>query len=269
MLVYKYTSASAGKLIIENTSLRFSQIEVLNDPFEINPSLNLFKKSLKDLIRKYFESRTDDFKKLSFIEKESLIQKTAQPAIDTTIRNFKDYLILSLTKNEHNLLMWSHYADSHHGMVIGFDYDNYFFHQDGTHEISRCYDVKYSNKRPALFDYSKLQTGEVLIEDYRDYFLTKSNWWKYEEEIRIFASVRAATKVKKVVGGLDIYLFNFPRECLKQIIFGSLMNLDNKREISEIAKGLYPHIEILEAIPSESEFTLKFKPYKVSIQNKR
>ena len=51
MLVYKYTSSDAGKLIIENGSVRFSPIEVLNDPFEINPALALFKTSIRILTR--------------------------------------------------------------------------------------------------------------------------------------------------------------------------------------------------------------------------
>lgn len=41
------------------------------------------------------------------------------------------------------------------------------------------------------------------------------------------------------------------------------MKSEDKKEISEIAKRLYPHAEILEAIPSETEFALKFRPYKI------
>jgi hypothetical protein len=92
--------------------------------------------------------------------------------------------------------------------------------------------------------------------------LTKSLWWEYEEEIRMFTQPQTATNTGKDARDFDIYLIDFPKECLKRIIFGNLMESKEKKEISEIAKRLYPHAEILEAVQSETEFALKFKPYK-------
>jgi hypothetical protein len=261
MLVYKYTSSDAGKLIIENNSLRFSQIEVLNDPFELQPSFDLYKKSIKGFVRNGFESRAVDFNSMTFIEQESWIQKVAKPSIDALTENLKEFLVLSLTKKRENLLMWSHYANSHRGLVIGFDYDNPFFNGIKPN-VSIAYEVKYSKKRPAFFDYNRIRVRDAPKEEIINLLLTKSLWWEYEEEIRMFAHPSAATNVKKNENGLDIYLFDFPKECLKQIIFGSLMKSDEKREIAEITNSLYPNIELLEAIPSETEFALRFKPYK-------
>ncbi|EPJ44297.1 MAG: hypothetical protein OFPII_35920 [Osedax symbiont Rs1] len=45
-------------------------------------------------------------------------------------QDFDMYGILSMTERIDNLLMWSHYADSHTGFVIGFDPSHDFF--DGT-----------------------------------------------------------------------------------------------------------------------------------------
>lgn len=215
MLIYKYTSSDAGKLIIENGSFRFSQIEILNDPFEVKPSFSLFKKSIKESVRNNPKMEAD-FKDKSYIERESIIQRTVQPTIDEAERNFGSFLVLSLTKKKENLLMWSHYADSHRGLVIGFDYDNPFFHQTKSPSITIARDVKYSNKRPVLFDYRELLAGEVLMEDYREYFLIKSLWWEYEEQVRMLTDITALKSVGKDRNNIDIYLLDFPKECLKK-----------------------------------------------------
>ena len=39
--------------------------------------------------------------------------------------------VLSLTRNPTNLLMWSHYANEHKGVVIGIDTSNVIFEEDG------------------------------------------------------------------------------------------------------------------------------------------
>jgi hypothetical protein len=235
----------------------------LNDPFELKPSFASYKKSIKDYVRNEFKLRAVDFDKLSYIEQESKIQKLISPSIDKMAESLKEFLILSLTKKEENLLMWSHYADSHRGLVIGFDYDNSFFHPTIDFKLSKPFEVKYSNNRPMFFNYDKIRARNAPFEDIRILLTTKSLWWEYEEEIRMFANPKATNSVGKDNYGFDIYLVNFPTECLKKIIFGSLMNSSEKMEISEIAKRLYPHAEILESLPSSTEFTLKFKPYKI------
>jgi hypothetical protein len=43
MLIYKYVVPERID-VIENVSIRFTQADALNDPFEIKPSFNLYKK---------------------------------------------------------------------------------------------------------------------------------------------------------------------------------------------------------------------------------
>ncbi|MDQ6786886.1 MAG: DUF2971 domain-containing protein [Acidobacteriota bacterium] len=260
MLIYKYTSSFAGKLIVENGSIRFSQVEVLNDPFELAPSLDKFKSTIKNFVRNTQEFK-DNTKNMTFIEKEASIQRIVQPSIDEILKQTKESVVLSLTKTPDNPLMWSHYADSHKGVVIGFDYDNYFFHQTEHPQITCSYDVNYSDVRPEFFDFVNFWNMNVSVDDYRNMLLTKSIEWKYEEEVRMFAHPTAATNKKQGKDGFDIYLFDFPKECLKKIIFGSLMSASEKTKIAEIAKRLYPHVELLEAIRNEARYNLKFKTY--------
>jgi hypothetical protein len=158
--------------------------------------------------------------------------------------------------------MWSHYADSHKGVVIGFDHDNQFFHQTAHPQITCAYDVKYSDKRPEFFDFVNFWKMNISVDDYRIMLLTKSLHWEKEEEVRMFASPLAGKNVGKDKDNFDIYLFDFPKECIKQIIFGNQMAISEKVELVKISEKLYPHAELLEATQSNSGFGLKFKPYR-------
>jgi len=103
--------------------------------------------------------------------------------------------------------MWSHYADSHRGFVIGFDDENLFFHQQTPRTVSPLMQVHYSLKRPVVPQFEDL--AENLHETV---FLTKSEQWSYEEELRMFAQPKSANLLRKDNRGFDLYLFDLPPE---------------------------------------------------------
>ena len=93
MILYKYVGFEAGLKILKTNTLGFSHLEDFNDPFEAT-ALGLADNSGVGLV----------------------VQTGA-------IKNrlSRKYAILSLTRAPLNPLMWSHYGDSHKGVVIGFD----------------------------------------------------------------------------------------------------------------------------------------------------
>jgi hypothetical protein len=260
MLIYKYTSFDSGKLILEHSSLRFSQVEALNDPFELSPLMDKYKRTLKAKARNEPKLR-DGFIKMSLIEKEALIQYIIKPSIETVVDSIKNNLILSLTKKENNLLMWSHYADSHKGILIGFDSGNDFFQGKEHREMTCTYNVHYSEERPEFFDchtvLSKYKPIESSVGAYRRMLLTKSPEWEYEQEVRMFALSKGASEVSND----NIYLFNFPKEALKKIVFGCQMSNVDKDELAKFIRVLYPNVELFEALLSNSKFDLKYKSF--------
>ena len=54
---------------------------------------------------------------------EEIYRKKYKNHFKEYVNKFKDYGIISLTTNNDNLLMRSHYADEHKGIVIGFYID--------------------------------------------------------------------------------------------------------------------------------------------------
>jgi hypothetical protein len=92
MILYKYVGFDAGLKILETSTLGFSLPRDFNDPFEVTAL--------------------------------ALMGETVNVGVETQAvrsRFINKYAVLSLTRAPLNPLMWSHYADSHKGMVIGID----------------------------------------------------------------------------------------------------------------------------------------------------
>ena len=125
MILYKYVGFDAGRKIIDNLSMGFSQPQHFNDPFDLpsypteksdNPKENLFSR-----VRKW-------------VKTDAWARSTG---------------ILALTRTPTNPLMWAHYANQHRGMVIGIDAVAAGFTDQGSNLIPAQYgSVIYVSHRP-------------------------------------------------------------------------------------------------------------------------
>lgn len=257
MIVYKYVVPERID-VIENGCIRFTQAAALNDPFEMHPCFTLFNESLEGLLRMRLRQEEGHFNAHSMVIGEIIIPKKVREHILEFQRiQGRSYPMLSVTKKRNNLLMWSHYANAHRGFVIGFDIDNPFFRHQEPRRMTLLMGVTYSPERFILPRFEEAMTREV----YEQTLLRKSVYWTYEEEFRMFADPNDADIVKKGNDGLDIYLFKFPPECLKEIIFGHQMQASLKQRTSDIVSGRYLNVELFEAHLSETNFDLDIVPY--------
>src|SRR5262249_23061629 len=126
------------------------------------------------------------------------------------IRN--DYGILSLSENRSHLLMWSHYASSHRGFVIGFDTRRKFFTR-ANGRTSKLEPVAYPASRLSLHRYEPPDFPDVS----RFLLLSKSDQWRYEKEWRMVGVVANADLTTQG-DGVPIHLFRFPPECVTEVI---------------------------------------------------
>jgi hypothetical protein len=258
MIAYKYVTPDRID-VIENGCIRFTQAAALNDPFEIYPCFSLFNESLKERSRSLLKREEGRFNARAVVMGEIMLPKMVR---EHTIKFQRDlgnsYPMLSLTKKRNNLLMWSHYANAHRGFVIGFDSDNPFFHREKPRRMTPLSEVKYSSRRFVLPRFEESMIGDV----HEQILLTKSEHWSYEEELRMFAQPKAADVVLKGNDGMKIYLFKFPSECLREIIFGHIMQQPLKQKISDIAERLYPNVELFKTRLNETNFDLDVIPYR-------
>jgi hypothetical protein len=143
-------------------------------------------------------------------------------------KNFISTLcVCCFSKNMDNLLMWSHYADSHRGVCLEWEVDE--------KQVERLlHNVKYENNLTIINKVERYESGHLLLDSNTNakFLLQKFKVWEYEEELRVY---RICENIYKK-GELNPYLGNLTR-----IFFGKNANtLDielvkhNVRHISNI-----------------------------------
>ncbi|MGE5304659.1 MAG: DUF2971 domain-containing protein [Alphaproteobacteria bacterium] len=161
--------------------------------------------------------------------------------------------------------MWSHYAASHKGIVVGFDANHPFFTRSNDFQP-----VEYSKRRISLSSndgYLRL-AGKPLQSgsDFRDLadqlFLRKHPDWKYEEEWRMIKRLDRATRVCPT--DPSVFLFEIPKEAIKLVILGAQISIRNRERVISLIASLAKrgHIRLLQASLSDSRFGLEFSEIK-------
>lgn len=170
MKLYKYVSEAVALEFIKNPKFRITQPVFLNDPFEC---LKLPDELLK---------------KLAGSEGNALM---TQVITELGIDNFG---VISLTTSNKNLLMWSHYASEHRGMVVELDIDDEnpfdLFEIDekidfNDDHFSNFGKVEYSKDRTLIqTQVNNLYDPDDSMKILKEIFYRKSKDWKYEHEWR-------------------------------------------------------------------------------------
>jgi hypothetical protein len=127
----------------------------------------------------------------------------SDPQVRRALQNTKNNLagrfgMLCLSLSWHNPLLWSHYANRHRGVALGFDISE-----------EKLKKVCYVEKRPVL--------KRVNIEAVNTMLFTKYVDWKYENEVRIF------TALNNPDPGSHLYFAPFSEDLvLREVIVGPL-----------------------------------------------
>jgi hypothetical protein len=244
---YKYSPFDDGaKLLLENATMKFTNHTDFNDPFDCIPTISqgtLDKESTnKDTLNSFAEARG-----LSQVERVSQ-KKELQETIKKTLSSkafidtsFEKLGICCLTVSPCNILMWSHYAKNHTGLVFEFQNEKPLTPTDFCSDLIG-YEVLYEVNRPSI----SLEGDE----DFRKALLTKSKAWEYENEIRVIDLER----------GPGIYPFN--PNILKSVILG--LNFDSN-SYSDIKKLVLEYNEKFDANVSLYQVKMHKTQYKLSI----
>jgi len=177
----------------------------------------------------------------------------ASPIREAIYRAFNDNVgILSLTEIPDHELMWSHYADTHTGLVLCFDEQHSFFNRRRSEndEFYFLREVHYSDG-PAV----SLATidGDALL-------VTKGTKWSYEREWRMIIPLRDATR-SLTIGGDTVHLFSFSPEALRGIILGAHTTLTIEASVQNLLnhRAELRHVRL-------SRATLDFNARSVKVQ---
>jgi hypothetical protein len=219
---FKYLSAEVAKIVLVNQRLRWSSPLLFNDPFDVKRDFDLgfdmeeIKEPLtREVVDLVSRKETVDLSRdprvawlISHLRREdrtevrdiiirelpTLIAGGIQRAINylpTINKQWSEFLpqlrILCLSAVQDDVLMWSHYSDSHRGVVLEFQ------PQDDSSFWWVSQPVRYQDAPPMLAtkeEWVKSITGQRPLDagDWRLYeplTITKTKAWKYEEEWRV------------------------------------------------------------------------------------
>jgi hypothetical protein len=246
-ILYKYRvwEDKYHKRIITHNELFLPSADMFNDPFDASLPFQYSEDELTDeniikklLIvgRQLWPFKPENEIQNHAYERFKLIKQNPNAYWDNIHEQFKEnlinrYGILSLTSNRDNLLMWSHYADSHRGFVVGFNKFELYNTINGM--LGK---VNYDDKFPIapMFDENPSHLAMLIM--------TKSKHWEYEDEFRITKS----DANKKA--------FTMKNSVIKEIIFGSRINPDSKAEIIKNVKSRAHQIKLFDSIINKKEF---------------
>lgn len=143
----------------------------------------------------------------------------------------KHYGLLCFCAGWHNPLLWSHYADRHRGICLGFDVADDFADS-----------VRYVKSRTPL-------SLPLSRESMKQLLFTKFSGWSYEEEWRVWARLEERDHHS------NHYFYDFEEQMtLREVIAGPLC-AETKAIISEAA-ARYPDVELIKARLAVKSFSV-------------
>lgn len=249
---YRYRSLSAGaaehvERTICHSELYFPKPLSFNDPFDCRPSF-LFTATDEELTA-YYRRLLKKYKPQLNREQRRKEAKSMLGDWERDLRNPEAFkwvhqqhtkqiteqigvLCLSCVRND--ILMWSHYADSHRGICLEFDGRFEFF--------AHAQEVKYPPLRPRInpFRQDRVEMMEAAL-------LTKSEHWAYEQEWRL-------VQYEKGPG-----VYRFPAEALTGIIFGAQIPPQDEEKVRGWVEGRSLPIKLYRSFPCDTSFSLRIE----------
>lgn len=213
MRVYHFVNQKFGLENIQRRRLKIAIIGSLNDPFEMIAAA-----SPNARVRKALLKTRDEMGRRSGL--------------------------LCFSRDWRNSVQWSHYADSHRGLCLGFDVpDDLLKH------------VHYQQRR-MIIDPAVIETGGPAAEEFMSALIsTKSSHWRYENEVRTFVRLNERDP------GSDLYFADFSASlALREVIIGHRSTV-SRVELAVALGALEPTVRAKKA-------RLAFRTFRVVTQSR-
>ncbi len=258
--VYKYRPLSApwSLRLLERNELRFSCPNVFNDPFDCRIPVHFEDATHAQVVEVFAEVKLLDDPELGPEEARARVERELR-AFDPADhgqaaamrRRFGESLnrlfgIVSLSGVPDDLLMWSHYAEAHHGYCVGLSapaleaWGEQMKAQN--HEI-RLVEVTYSRDMPYLNPQDHSRSDLILTT-----VSTKAHPWSYEREYRLLGV------------GLSGRSVEMPPGILCEVIMGHMIRPEHRERLIEALRRRGDGLPLLQARTHETAFGLVMHP---------
>ncbi len=241
--VYKYESFdTAFDKIILGKTLMFSKPSTFNDPFDCNEYL-LIPELTDEMVDKALDSLEEN---LTTEYRNRLKNNLKNPEnVAAILREEKEkFKMTCFSRISDETLMWSHYADKHNGICVGFK-----FPIDYQEKFILC-GVRYEN------EVKPIDGATDFLRTSLYWLTTKSERWNYEKEVRA---------ITKTIPEKERQTIEFEGQHIKEIIFGCNVPITKINEsIKEINETELDgnRIEFYKMEIDKSSFLLKKIPIK-------
>ncbi|EJB8691703.1 hypothetical protein C1S99_25570 [Vibrio parahaemolyticus] len=259
MALYKFRNASERSLeILDKGEIWFAGLPTLNDPLEGHiqfetPNREEYVKwyidflqrlkgkplSIDDALKYYKVLMEDDY------QYEQLLKIVEESETGYNDDEEDQPAVLSCSHDDSfspidNPLMWAYYADEFKGFAIRFDEKKFFKSLNDLNSTTFFSNkVNYQDKPKQISFYEHLETH--LTRDmskeigFSDALITKSSWWKHEQEHRFLCQTQGA--------------YRFDINAVTAIYFGSRTSDCYKKKVLQILKRKNHAVDIYDISP--------------------
>lgn len=254
--LYKYYSLAADKkeyvrrLLLENEIYYARPASDFNDPLDCRPIFKKINIHSKEYVN-YLKSRLTSLSKQQIkqvVRRDRQSRARVEAELAVGFKEMRRIIaeesgVFCLSEVFHNILMWSHYADSHKGVCVQF------LASDRQDHFGWARPVTYSRQYPTVYPIRDWFNDDVLLEKT---FLTKSLDWGYEKEWR-------SVLYKKSPG-----VRRFKEENLTAIILGANVSSELKDAVMSWIQARKVKPFVYQAKLKRGEFSLEFSSILVS-----
>jgi hypothetical protein len=257
--LYKYRSwrdENHRRLLTQN-EIFFASAREFNDPFDSTIPIDFSGGTKDEYLEMAKRGVRSDHRELK--EKEVLWrareamnkglykdpENIRQHRIHVQEDRFNSFGIVSLSEVPDSILMWAHYADSHRGFCVGFDFQKIDLmiraHAEGAGQVIFLKSVEYHRDYPHLNRF-EMDSEQLLVLP----FIIKSVAWNYEKEWRL------------ILAGETNKPFRFTDGIVRKVILGCKMQVEEVEEVKQVLRNRADKIALFQAREKEGSFGLDF-----------
>lgn len=266
---YKYRPANDYTIaLLEKQKIKFSCADEYNDPFDSKLTINMdYDNDIGSILQQLEETPIDEGEKLVIREKIRSGNFKNQLVEASRIAAGRTVMSACFAGNPEDLLLWSHYADSHKGVCIGirdcsstdisamkFNVENCCPYPDGT------FDDSFSDGLFLVYKVNYSDFGVVVWNPYVDNFkvfidahMNKAKCWEYEDEYRLIVPAKA----------FKSKILCFDPRYLVEVYLGCCIEPSFRTKVLQVLKANYLSkgidVKVFEMVRSMEQFALEKK----------
>lgn len=284
---YKYASRKTALIVIQNKSFRWSTPLKFNDPFDhqigftIGQDIDRFAPLLLDACKRVVfdgasvissAGKLSQFllylrARIAYLPQQEALERLNEMCVGiaTSLIEMLDSLneqlraqlchsrVFCVTEKRDNLVMWSHYAEEHQGVVFKLrcvdEIDNTLLAAEPVSYVDSFIPF------PSAEDYARHLTGEKpfdMLPLIWQMAFTKHKDWEYEREWRVHLGL-----TKEPAGdGFATYVED--SNVFEAVYLGCRMPQEDKVAVKSAVRRYLPHVKIYQAILSKRAFGMEF-----------